>query len=278
MVHGPLFLCALLTTLPFAEGGRAFDTAQGLELRAPKELIGDLASADPAARTRAACGLRELGDRAADAIAPLVRTLADGAPVDGMICGRRWSRHGDDTLTSPGEEAAAALAAIGTRAFQPVLAALHGDAWIARRNSAWTLGALDDDRAVDGLVEALRDREASVREQAAWALGAIDDKRAVPALIASLKDSDARVRRQAAWALGALDDARATAALTQTLSDTDEGARSQAAWALGAIDDRSAVPGSQRRSATRLTPSASRRHGRSAPSMTPAASIRWCMR
>jgi len=81
VVHAPLFLCALLTAIPFAEGGRAFDAAQGLEQRAPKELIGDLASADPAARTRAACGLRELGDRAADAIAPLVRTLADGGVV-----------------------------------------------------------------------------------------------------------------------------------------------------------------------------------------------------
>ena len=114
---------------------------------------------------RAACGLRELGDRAVDAIGPLVALLADAAPVDGDVCGRRWSRHGDDNLTSPGEQAAAALVAIGTRAFQPLLAALKQDAWIARRNAAWALGALDDNRAVAALVEALRDREAPVREQ-----------------------------------------------------------------------------------------------------------------
>ena len=83
-----------------------------------------LASADPAARARAACGLRDLGDGAAAAIDALVRVLPDGAPVDGDVCGTRWSSVGADNLTSPGELAAGALAAIGSRAFAPVFAAL----------------------------------------------------------------------------------------------------------------------------------------------------------
>ena len=158
------------------------------------------------------------------------------------MCGRRSWRGTADDLTSPGEQAAAALVAIGTRAFQPVLGALHSAVWIARRNAAWALGAFDDQRAVAALIDTLKDREPGVREQAAWALGALDDAGAVQALISALKDPDPRVRRQAAWALGAIDDARASSALSAALTDQDDRTREQAAWALGAIDDSTAVP------------------------------------
>jgi HEAT repeat protein len=43
-----------------------------------------------------------------------------------------------------------------------------------------------------------------VRKQAAWALGALGDQRAVRGLMTCLKDADAGVRKQAAWALGAI--------------------------------------------------------------------------
>ena len=126
MIRSALVLCALLTAISMGEIGLAGNLSGSEQAaRTPRELTADLTAVDPAARTRAACELRELGDRAADAIAPLIALLADGAPVDGTICGQRWSRHGEKELTSPGEEAAAALAAIGTRAFQPLLAALR---------------------------------------------------------------------------------------------------------------------------------------------------------
>ncbi len=194
-----------------------------------RELTTALASADPVGRARAACGLRDLGDGAAAAIDALVRVLPDGAPVDATVCGTRWSSFGPDNLTSPGELAAGALAAIGARAFAPVFAALKHDSWIARRNAAWTLGAIDDARAVPGLIETLRDREAAVRDKSAWALGAIDDVQSVPALIAALGDADSGVRASAAWALGAIDDRRAVPGLSQALRDARrldrEGAR-----------------------------------------------------
>ena len=216
--------------------GQTAAPAQGI-----RELTTALASADPVARARAACGLRDLGDGAAAAIDALVRVLPDGAPVDATVCGTRWSSFGPDNLTSPGELAAGALAAIGARAFAPVFAALKHDSWIARRNAAWTLGAIDDARAVPGLIETLRDREAAVRDKSAWALGAIDDVQSVPALIAALGDADSGVRASAAWALGAIDDRRAVPGLSQALRDADDKVRSQAAWALGAIDDDAAV-------------------------------------
>ena len=147
MFRSSLVLCALLTTVPFGEGG-------GLPMRAdsqrarPTELIADLAASDAAVRTRAACGLRELGDRAVDAIGPLVRCSPTARRSTARSAAGDGRSNGEENLTSPGEEAAAALVAIGTRAFQPVLEALEQEAWIARRNAAWALGALDDNRAV----------------------------------------------------------------------------------------------------------------------------------
>ena len=126
--------------------------------------IADLVAQDPVVRARAACEMREAGDTAVDAIQPLASMLGDAAPVEAQVCSRNWWRGNPNDLTSPGEQAAAALVAIGTRAFQPVLGALRSTTWTARRNAAWALGAFDDQRAVDALVDALKDREPGVRE------------------------------------------------------------------------------------------------------------------
>ena len=229
-----------------------------------------LVSADPATRALAACELRQLGSQAASAMPRLLTVLEDGSPVDAAVCGdRTWGNgrfRGAQEMTTPGEQAASALVAIGTPAFDPLTKALAGPAWIARGNAAWALGALGNRRAVPllsrsladteanvrkrsawalgalnaseavpALVEALKDTDAGVREQAAWALGAIHDRRAVDGLIGALGDGVAAVRKQAAWALGALGDSRAVQALMKTLKDSDAGVRKQAAWALGAI-------------------------------------------
>lgn len=198
-----------------------------------------LASADPAARTRAACELRELGSGAAPVLGQLAAMLDDGSPVDGAVCGNRtWRQHGVGVVqepTSPGEQAASALVAIGTPAYEPLRKALRGPAWIARKNAAWALGAMGNTEAVTALIEALKDSDAGVREQVAWALGAIGDRRAVDGLIGALGDSAPGVRKQAAWALGAIGDNRAVTALTRGLKDPDAGVRKQSAWALGAI-------------------------------------------
>jgi HEAT repeat protein len=200
--------------------------------------VAGLTSADPVARTRAACELRELGSGAAPALAQLTAMLNDASPVDAAVCGHRTWRYrgaGAQEATSPGEQAASALVAIGKPAYEPLTKALRAPVWIARKNAAWALGALDSSEAVPALIEALKDSDAGVREQVAWALGAIGDRRAVDGLIVALGDSAPGVRKQAAWALGALDDRRAVTALTKSLKDPDAGVRKQAAWALGAI-------------------------------------------
>ncbi len=204
-----------------------------------------LNSADPASRTRAACDLRELGESARDAIPQLVNLLADGSPVDPAICHERtwrWGRHHQGDTTSPGEQAASALVAIGSAAYEPLTKALKGPAWIARGNAAWALGALGNHAAAPLLAGALRDTEATVRRRGAWALGALDASESVPALIEALKDTDPGVREQVAWALGAIGDRRAVEPLMNALNDESAQVREQAAWALGALGDRRAAP------------------------------------
>ena len=220
-----MLLCLWLSMAPGA--------SPRAQTRSSSDLIAALAADDPVARARAACEIRAEGDAAANAIAPLVRLLADGSPVERIVCRQHW--RGGSELTTPGEQAAAALVSIGSRAFEPVLGALQQPQWLARRNAAWALGALDDPRAVSALLKALEDGEPGVRAQAAWALGAIDDPAAFDRLTLALKDADARVRKQAAWALGAIGDSRATTGLIVALKDADADVRRQAAWALGAI-------------------------------------------
>jgi HEAT repeat protein len=201
-----------------------------------------LASADPAARTRAACELRELGSGAAPALPRLLAMLDDGSPVDAAVCAERTWRHGwSQDATSPGEQAASALVAIGTPAYEPLTKALAGPAWIARKNAAWALGALGNRSAIPLLSRTLRDAEPAVRGRGAWALGALDSSEAVPALVEALKDTDPGVREQVAWALGAIGDRRAVDGLIGALADSAAGVRKQAAWALGALSDKRAV-------------------------------------
>lgn len=208
-----------------------------------KAAAANLASADPNVRAKAACDLREMGTGASAYIPQLAGMLDDGSPVDPSVCGERQWRFGraGEATTTPGEQAASALVAIGSRAYDTVAAALKGSAWIARKNAAWALGALGDERAAPLLTSTLKDTEAPVRRSSAWALGALDESAAVPALVEALDDTDAGVRQQAAWALGAIGDHRAVDGLVHALQDTDAGVRSQAAWALGAIGDNRAV-------------------------------------
>jgi len=205
------------------------------------ELTTQLSALDPAVRAKAACELRELGSAASPALDPLVALLADAAPLAQPVCGRNWWRGHPNNLTTPGEQAASALVAIGTPAFKPLLGALEHASWVARRHAAWALGALDDQRATPGLVRAMRDPESGVREQAAWALGALSDEAGVPAIVDGLRDQDPRVREQSAWAAGALDDRRAVEPLLGALTDREAGVREQACWALGAIGDERAL-------------------------------------
>jgi HEAT repeat protein len=206
------------------------------------DLVTKLAAADPADRVIAACELQRLGSDGRRAIPALIDRLADGSPVDPTVCGtdRYWWSKDIDRQTTPGEEAAAALVAIGTDALMPLMTSARAPQWIARRNAVWALGSLHDGRAIAPALMALSDREPPVRRVAAWALGALDANDTVAALVDALKDQDAEVRAQVAWALGAIGDRRAVDGLIAALKDSVERVRAQAAWALGTLGDRRA--------------------------------------
>jgi HEAT repeat protein len=176
---------------------------------------------------------------------------------------------------SPGEQAALALASMGSAAFLPLTESLNDFNAVVRRNAAWAigeltnmppgeradaviplvsllrdsdnwvrmaaaraLGELRDDRAGEPLVAALLDTDEGVRLLSAWALGEMKDQRAVDALSNALvSDVQMQVRVAAAEALGEIRNPRAIASLNQALNDAEPRVRSKAQWALDEIED-----------------------------------------
>jgi len=140
------------------------------------------------------------------------------------------------------ENAASALDDIGDpRAVDPLIESLKDEDDLVRADAASALGYIGDPRAVDPLIESLKDEDKWVRSSAALALGYIGDPRAVDPLIESLKDEYKWVRADAASALGYIGDPRAFDPLIESLKDGDEWLRSSAASALGYIGDPRAV-------------------------------------
>ena len=133
-----------------------------------------------------------------------------------------------------------------SRAIDPLIEALKNDAnWEIREMAAWALGQIDDARSIDPLSYAsVKDAEYYVREEAYDALqkntigGNKIDARSVDPIIGALNDEDIEVRLRAAEALGQLKNATAIDPLIEALkNDADCGIREMAAWALGQIDD-----------------------------------------
>jgi HEAT repeat protein len=207
-----------------------------------KEKIKLLESPDAQERASAACVLGEL--RATAAIPALVKLLGDDTPVQRVQCGQGRSWHGpmkELEKSSPGEQAAGALALIGAPAVEPLIAVVKSDDWRVRANATWALGVIKDARTVGAVLESLKDGDWRVREKAAWGLGLKNDERVAEALSAALQDNAWQVRRQAAWALGLQGDRRSVEALAAALRDEQSGVRQQAAWALGLKGDSRSV-------------------------------------
>ncbi|MCP4348579.1 MAG: HEAT repeat domain-containing protein, partial [Desulfobacterales bacterium] len=83
------------------------------------------------------------------------------------------------------------------------------------------LGNIDDQEALQSLIEALKDINPSVRGKAAEALGKTGDSIAVQPLIEALKDTNSSVRRKAAEALGKTGDSIAVQPLIENYKTTD---------------------------------------------------------
>lgn len=110
-----------------------------------------------------------------------------------------------------------------------------------RWDAAKALGEIKDARAVEPLIEALKEYYWGARSSVAEALGKIKDIRAVVPLISVLKDEewrireDWRLRRNAALALAEIKDARAVEPLIEALKDKSSFVRWRAALTLDMI-------------------------------------------
>ncbi len=206
-------------------------------------------SDDAQARAREACedGRR----RALEAIPKLISMLGDDTPIQPLKCwdNGRWNPALETfKQPSPGEEAAIALASMGTPALEPLTNALNDSNQSVRRNAAWAIGELTNMRggeranAVPRLISLLNDSDEWVRMASVRALGEIRDERAVEKLISALSDAAWKVRELGAWALGEMKEERAVQTLCKMLlEDSYAEARVTAAEALGEIRSPQAV-------------------------------------
>lgn len=122
--------------------------------------------------------------------------------------------------------------------------ALENKDFLIRKEAARSLKKVGDERAIDALARSLKYESwqneypllTSTREYSAEALGLIGDKRGVEPLIQSIKeDVDDGVRWRSAYAIGKIGDDSAVEALTEALEDKSWIVRENAAKALGNI-------------------------------------------
>ena len=93
------------------------------------------------------------------------------------------------------------------------------------------LGKLRDSRAVEPLVERLKEDKGELGPSLSAALGQLGASAFEP-LVETLQHGNSEARTHAALALAFLRDRRAMKPLQEALSDEDEGVRAYAKWAL----------------------------------------------
>ena len=114
--------------------------------------------------------------------------------------------------------AAAALGNIGdAKAVEYLIEALKNEEWSIQNIAAKSLYKIGEP-SVESLIEALKDENEDVRRLAAWSLGKIGDARAVEPLLQLIKDDKNEfVRKGTIKALGELRDSRAIEPLLRVL-------------------------------------------------------------
>ena len=152
---------------------------------------------DGAVKSAAAEALGRIGDP--KAIPALIKLFKDPSKIVRETAGTALVYIGDESipaLINALKDPHFVIRCHGVRA----LGGMTTDYQVGR---AWT----KDARVVDALVEALKDEDRAVREDATIALGIIGDPRAVDGLVEAMKDG--AVKRHAIASLGMIGDARA---------------------------------------------------------------------
>ena len=132
------------------------------------------------------------------------------------------------------EEAIGALEMRAEESFDYLVEALNNRNKDIRKYSAQVLGYIGDEKAIQPLINTLKDGNKLVRREASTALTRIGEK-AVDPLISILKDDDWKVRGAAAWALGSMKNNKAINFLEPLLEDPSGFVRAGAKNALNNI-------------------------------------------
>lgn len=123
---------------------------------------------------------------------------------------------------------------------QPLFQALRDSNSKVRVAAAGALGGINDNRAIDPLIQSLADDDKAVRSQAMKALARIG-RPAAGALIAALERDDALIKLGAAEALGEIKDVRAIEPLIAAFQSQIREMRQASLKALLKINKSSAV-------------------------------------
>jgi HEAT repeat protein len=215
------------------------------------ELVGGLKSSDESARLQAIDQLGALGDKAAGAVAPLSELLKDGSAK--VRAHAAWSLGAIGAASKPAVEALAellkdpdnivrrqavrAIQAIrpGPQVMVPLCCKLLEDPDPAIRVRVLSAIADAGEKAVPGLIEALKNEKAAY-----WACLVLREigpaaKEAVPALAELLKDPRPAIRREAVLTLGAMNEAALPVVPQIAAILGDEHARTAATFVLGEL-------------------------------------------
>ncbi len=249
---------------PEAAASTQVSVADVASLKVPirlKDKMTRLYHDDPVERAWAAYQLAKLGRSAQAAVPHLAQLLTDHEPV--LLSRYLGGGFHSSSATTPGEEAAKALARIGQPAVDSLNQALSSPDPNTRRLAARATGMIGNIHSADTLIQTLSDPDPRVRAAAAIALGSykhplvaqklmdayqrapdkqrthlvyamtqINDILVVPFLIQQLATPNPDLRAAVVLALGKLRDARALSGLTDALRDQDEIVRANAAYAL----------------------------------------------
>jgi HEAT repeat protein len=193
-----------------------------------------LSSNDPKERAYAAVYLGNLGKRAKRAVPHLIGNLGDNYRL--KWDNPRISFKDSGTPTSPGLEAAKALAKIGKVAVEPLTTALEDKSQRVRRDAAFALEKMGEP-AAPALIAALKSEDVFIRKTAVNGLIKMEMPTVVNPLITCLHDKDYEIRRKAVKALGKMRDKRAVQPLIQALINEKSGVQKEAGEALKQIED-----------------------------------------
>jgi len=125
---------------------------------------------------------------------------------------------------------------------EKLLKALKSDSGSIRIAAIMALAERKEKAAVDPMIGTLTRDYPPVQSSAAFALGEIGDERAVEILLQQMKDGETdSIRSNAAIALGKIGKEETVPSLTSRLRDNKAGVRSSAALSLGKIGNETAV-------------------------------------